>query len=79
MVTAESLCCGTPVVGLEAGGPESIALKEFCSFVRQGDIESLINAIKNTSYLLEKLCISAHSIDVYSQLFMELKYVEIYR
>ena len=33
MVTAESLCCGTPVVGFEAGGPESIALPEFSRFV----------------------------------------------
>ena len=28
MVVAESLCCGTPVVGFKAGGPEQIAIKE---------------------------------------------------
>lgn len=33
MVVAESLCCGTPVVGFKAGGPESIAKLEFASFV----------------------------------------------
>ncbi len=33
MVTAESLCCGTPVVGFTAGGPESIAIDAFSNFV----------------------------------------------
>ena len=28
MPVAESLCCGTPVVGFKAGGPEQIALPE---------------------------------------------------
>ena len=39
MVCAESLCCGTPVVGFNAGGPESIALREYSSFVNYGDID----------------------------------------
>jgi glycosyltransferase involved in cell wall biosynthesis len=41
MVTAESLCCGTPVVGFKAGAPEQIALEEFSRFVNHGDIDSL--------------------------------------
>lgn len=41
MVTAESLCCGTPVVGFEAGGPESIALKDYSAFVEYGNIPML--------------------------------------
>lgn len=41
MVTAESLCCGTPVVGFKAGAPEQIALQEYSSFVEYGDLESL--------------------------------------
>ena len=45
MVTAESLCCGTPVVGFEAGGPESIALPEFSQFVSQGDVAALKRAL----------------------------------
>lgn len=41
MVCAESLCCGTPVVGFEAGGPEQISIPEYSSFVPQGDLEAL--------------------------------------
>lgn len=41
MIVAESLCCGTPVVGYKAGGPESIAISEYCSFVDYGDISAL--------------------------------------
>lgn len=41
MVTAESLCCGTPVVGYRAGGPESIAVEGAATFVRQGDVDAL--------------------------------------
>ena len=44
MVTAESLCCGTPVVGFLAGGPESIAIEKFSTFVEYGDL----NAIKES-------------------------------
>lgn len=45
MVCAESLCCGTPVVGFEAGGPESIALPEYSRFVPWGDLEQLQAAV----------------------------------
>lgn len=45
MVTAESLCCGTPVVGFNAGAPEEITIAEFSSFVQYGDLSALKNAI----------------------------------
>lgn len=45
MVTAESLCCGTPVAGFRAGGPEQIALPEFSRFVQWGDVEQLSEAV----------------------------------
>lgn len=41
MITAESLCCGTPVVGFESGGPESISPKEYTEFVEYDNLESL--------------------------------------
>lgn len=43
MVCAESLCCGTPVVGFKAGAPEQISLKEYSSFVEYGDVDELKN------------------------------------
>lgn len=48
MVTAESLCCGTPVVGFKAGGPETISIHEYSQFVEYGDTEALENAINVT-------------------------------
>jgi len=44
MVTAESLCCGTPVVGFRAGGPEQIALEAFSKFVPWGNVRELSEA-----------------------------------
>lgn len=45
MVCAESLSCGTPVVGFKAGGPETIALKEYSEFVEYGNIELLESSL----------------------------------
>lgn len=44
MVTAESLCCGTPVVGFKAGAPEQIAIDDYSKFVTHGDIVALYTA-----------------------------------
>lgn len=41
MPCAESLCCGTPVAGFQAGGPEEIALPEYSDFVPFGDLDAL--------------------------------------
>ena len=41
MICAESLCCGTPVVGFRAGAPEQIAIPEYSSFVDFADLDSL--------------------------------------
>ncbi|MBR3692630.1 MAG: glycosyltransferase [Clostridia bacterium] len=42
---AESLCCGTPVVGFCAGAPELISLPEWSEFVPFGDVERLAEAL----------------------------------
>lgn len=41
MACAESLCCGTPVVGFLSGGTESIALPEYTQFCEYGNVEAL--------------------------------------
>ena len=41
LVTAESLCCGTPVAGFKAGGPERIAISEFTRFCDWADVDAL--------------------------------------
>ena len=45
MVCAESLACGTPVVGFRAGGPESVFIGDFAKFVDYGDVRKLGEAI----------------------------------
>jgi len=45
MVTAESLCCGTPVVGFKAGAPETISILEYSEFVDYGDTDTLKNVL----------------------------------
>ncbi len=81
MICAESLACGTPVVGFEAGGPETISIKEFSQFVPQGDLEELEHAIKQWLNKKQKLAeeISDKARGVYSKEQMYEKYVEIYR
>lgn len=80
MVTAESLCCGTPVVGFEAGGPESIALSEYSKFVPQGDVEALKHALLemlNTSWKRDE--IGKKALDIYSGKQMVKEYVKVYQ
>ena len=47
MVCAESLCCGTPVIGYKAGAPELIALENYSSFFEYGDVTAVFDAICN--------------------------------
>ena len=46
MTVAEALCCGTPVVGFESGGSESIAIAEYSEFVPFSDVERLASVIR---------------------------------
>ncbi len=46
LVCVESLCCGTPVVGFCAGGPESISLSEYSCFVEQGNDNALEKCVR---------------------------------
>lgn len=46
MVCAESLSCGTPVVGFKAGGPEGISLKKHSAFVDYGNVDELYATLK---------------------------------
>lgn len=79
MVLAESLCCGTPVVGFEAGGPESIALNDFCVFVEYGNIDALEKSLAqqlNKTYSCEE--ISDISSKIYDKKVMTNEYIKVY-
>lgn len=79
MVTAESLCCGTPVVGFKAGAPEQIAIPEYSSFVDFGDLESLQEEMEK--FLAEsflKIDIALTSNGKYAKQTMTENYLKIY-
>lgn len=79
MVTAESLCCGTPVIGFEAGGPESIAIEGYSKFVEYGDVHALINAIDSLNISQEEaINISHKAIAAYSMEHMTSEYLKVY-
>lgn len=80
MVLAESLCCGTPVVSFKAGGPETIAIPEYCSFAEYGDLDALqrlLNETLNKKYDIQE--ISKIATDKYKKQNMTDGYLDIYR
>lgn len=80
MVVAESLCCGTPVVGFKAGGPESIGLKEYCNFCDYGNLDLLCDNIKIMLLTsINKSNISNLSKRIYSKEIMCKRYLELYK
>lgn len=81
MIVAESLCCGTPVAGFKAGGPETIAVPEFSEFTDYGDISELKNSIHHLleqSRLRKKEDISHKAQMIYSKQCMAENFIEIY-
>lgn len=80
MVCAESLCCGTPVVGFCAGGPEMIALPDFSTFVPYGDMEKLqcaVESFMDKEFNATDIAHKAH--EEYSVKQMTDAYLEIYQ
>ena len=80
MVTAESLCCGTPVVGFKAGGPESIALQEYSSFVEYGNVQAFSDTLDQClDTTQDKSEISQKAISSYSEENMANSYFNVYK
>lgn len=79
MPCAESMCCGTPVVGFEAGGPEQIALKDYSSFLPHGDLDGLEKAVRE--YLgreVDRESLARNAREVYSSETMVKRFMEVY-
>lgn len=80
MICAESLACGTPVVGFKAGAPEQISLREYSEFVDYGNLQGLkskiINLLYNKNSSKDDLLIQAKN--KYSKENMFERYINIY-
>ncbi|MEL7568241.1 MAG: glycosyltransferase [Dehalobacterium sp.] len=81
MPSAESLSCGTPIVGFLAGGPESICLEEYSEFVEYGNIEALYKSVlrwidfkSNTDTDITQI-----AEEFYSKEKMSCKYINLYQ
>ena len=79
MVTAESLCCGTPVVGFRAGGPEQIALRQYSRFIDYGNIEELANAVAEAVSHCKNSNISVLARSTYAVSKAIQDYIDCYR
>ncbi len=80
MVCGESLCCGTPVVGFQAGGPESICLPQFSRFVPWGDLDALeqaVHAFLEMPWEPEEIAYQAGKR--YAKEIMIQEYIRLYR
>lgn len=75
MVTAESLCCGTPVVGFKAGAPEMIALPEWSAFVEYGDVDALYattQAFLQKTFVVDDTAKCAYSRETMCNMYMKV-------
>lgn len=80
MVCAESLCCGTPVVGFCAGAPEQIALPAYSQFVEQGDVPALEKALLHwLEQMPDKQMVQNEAHHAYSQSHMVQEYISLYK
>ena len=80
MVCAESLSCGTPVIGFKAGAPEQISLAEYSHFVSYGDTKALIEAAHEClNKVFDKNDISYQAHLLYSKESMAHQYIELYK
>lgn len=82
MVCAESLSCGTPVIGFQAGAPETISISAYSKFCAYGDVQGLINSIEETYGCLnqfEKENISELSRAYYAKKRMAKEYLKVYK
>lgn len=78
MVCAESLSCGTPVVGFKAGAPEKIAIPEYSKFVEFGNLKELKHAVEIMLNNKEVEKIREKAIAKYDRKIMINQYMEIY-
>ena len=80
MPVAESLCCGTPVIGFKAGGPETIAIREYSKFCEQRDTAQVYQWLKDIDRLFDapRHEIAERAIKKYDKENMMSEYIQVY-
>lgn len=78
MICAESLCCGTPVVGFKAGAPEMISLPDYSDFCEYGDINALEKMIAEWICKEKSSDICLKAAKAYNKEKMSDSYIDIY-
>lgn len=78
MVCAESLCCGTPVIGFKAGAPEMISIPEYSKFCDYGDLDSLERFLYEFPEHASEV-ISHHAHIIYGVKKMCDEYINLYK
>ena len=79
MPVAESLCCGTPVVGFKTGGTETIAIPNSTSFCGFGDVDSLYDLLVDTiNQTWDSTAVSNFAHEKYAKERMVENYLAIY-
>ncbi len=79
MPVAESLCCGTPVAGFKAGGPETISIPEYSGFAEYGNVdelEKIVRSFMSRKFNREEIAESAEK--KYSGKRMAEEYTDVY-
>jgi glycosyltransferase involved in cell wall biosynthesis len=82
LVCAESLACGTPVVGFLSGAPEEIVPDGYGAFVANGDADALKNVLlsfisKRLTFKSPEKC-SAYAHAHFSQEVMVDRFLDVY-
>lgn len=83
LVTAESLACGTPVIGFDSGAPPEVAPEGYGYFVPYGRLDLLLKSIKD--YFEDRIKLHDRSQcekfakENYSNRVMYINYLNLYR
>ena len=66
--------------GFKAGGPETIAISDYCTFCEYGDTDALEQLVLTQMKTKQKAeSISAEAIEKYSKTKMTDEYIKLYR
>lgn len=79
MIVAESLCCGTPIIGFKAGAPEQITINDYSSFVETENINELNKELRRwVKKEFDRNEICYRSRKKYSNRYMCNNYINVY-